>query len=158
LTTVSASGDQGADPNQLVTVTDTMSAMAPAAGEALTVVKTAAYAEVFRGVVFVPVSGRLYAEQLVEAALDSLEGLPKADFTSHRARRDLLADLKAVLDDLEDGRFEKAERGLKEALSDIEAVKDETVEAKVEADLKAALAAIPEPKGDDDDHDHARRK
>ena len=54
--------------------------------------------------------------------------------------------------------WEEISGRLKEALSDIEAVKDETVEGKVEADLKAALAAIPEPKGDDDDPGHGRRK
>jgi hypothetical protein len=158
--THSALGDQGADSNQLVTVTDTLSFTTPAqaAGEKFTVLKTAGLGEVLRGVQFVPVSGRLYAEQLVEAALNSLEGLPKADFTSAKARRDLLEDLRKVQEDLEDGRLEAAERGLKEALSDIEAVKDETVEGKVEADLKAALAAIPEPKGDDDDPGHGRRK
>jgi hypothetical protein len=46
--------DEGADPNQLVTITDTLAAVAPAQQEAFTVVETAAYGDALRGVVFVP--------------------------------------------------------------------------------------------------------
>ena len=54
--TVSASGDQGADPNQLVVITDdlTNTDAAGAAHEHFTVVRTAGYGEVFRGVSFAP--------------------------------------------------------------------------------------------------------
>jgi hypothetical protein len=50
--------DEGADPNQLVSITDTVSATTPQAGEAFTVVKTAAYGDVLRGIaVLSPGSG-----------------------------------------------------------------------------------------------------
>jgi hypothetical protein len=54
--TISGSGDQGADPNQLVSITDTLSATGPTppAGESFTIIKTAAYGEVLRGVSWTP--------------------------------------------------------------------------------------------------------
>jgi len=56
--TVSAAVDQGADPNQLVSITDNLSFLtaADAAGEAFTILKTAAFGEVLRGVAFVPLA------------------------------------------------------------------------------------------------------
>ena len=53
--TVSGSGDQGADPNMLVSITDTI-ASTTAAGESFAVVDQARYGEVLRGVSFVPVA------------------------------------------------------------------------------------------------------
>ncbi len=54
--TVSGNGDQGADPNRLVTVTDTLSNTDPtaAAKEKFTIVRKADFAEVLRGVAFAP--------------------------------------------------------------------------------------------------------
>jgi hypothetical protein len=54
--TVSASGDQGADPNKLVAITDNLSftTAAQAAGENFTTLKAARYGEVLRGVSFTP--------------------------------------------------------------------------------------------------------
>jgi hypothetical protein len=52
--TVSGSGDQGADPNELVSVTDQPSATTPGAGEAFSVVQSAASGQVFRGISFTP--------------------------------------------------------------------------------------------------------
>jgi hypothetical protein len=54
--TVSANGDQGADPNLLVTITDNLanSSAAAAAGEQFSVVKAANYGEVLRGVALTP--------------------------------------------------------------------------------------------------------
>lgn len=52
--TVSGSGDQGADPNQLVTVTDDLSALTPTAHETFKTVATAADSQLFRGVSFTP--------------------------------------------------------------------------------------------------------
>ncbi len=54
--TVSGSGDQGADPNQLVAVTDNPSptATAPAAGEAFHTVVAPDYGRVVRGVSLTP--------------------------------------------------------------------------------------------------------
>lgn len=51
--TVSGNGDQGVDPNQLVMITDTLSASTPA-GESFTVVRRAGFGEVLRGVSFTP--------------------------------------------------------------------------------------------------------
>jgi hypothetical protein len=51
--TVSGNGDEGADPNQLVAITDTLSATTPGT-ESFTELKTAAYGEVLRGVSFTP--------------------------------------------------------------------------------------------------------
>ena len=55
--TVSGSGDQGADPNQLVMITDKLAATSPA-GESFKVVRTARFAEVLRGVSFTPGTDR----------------------------------------------------------------------------------------------------
>jgi hypothetical protein len=52
--TVSGSGDQGADPNKLVEITDSLSATTLPAQESFKTVKTSAFAEVLRGVSFTP--------------------------------------------------------------------------------------------------------
>jgi hypothetical protein len=52
--TVSGSGDQGADPNKLVTITDKLAAATLPAGETFATVKTAGFAEVLRGISFTP--------------------------------------------------------------------------------------------------------
>jgi hypothetical protein len=51
--TVSSSGDQGADPNQLVAITDRIPATTPD-GEHFRMLRTARYGEVLRGVSFTP--------------------------------------------------------------------------------------------------------
>ena len=54
--TVSGSGDQGADPNALVSITDTLSdtTAAQASGESFSTVMAPAYGQVIRGVTFAP--------------------------------------------------------------------------------------------------------
>jgi hypothetical protein len=52
--TVSGGGDQGADPNKLVMITDPLSATSPAAGESFQTLRTAGFGEVLRGVSFTP--------------------------------------------------------------------------------------------------------
>ena len=52
--TVSGSGDQGADPNRLVAITDDLAATTLPASEQFKTVKTARFAEVLRGVSFTP--------------------------------------------------------------------------------------------------------
>jgi len=52
--TVSGSGDQGADPNRLVMITDKLAATTLPAGESFTTARTAGFAEVLRGVSFTP--------------------------------------------------------------------------------------------------------
>ncbi len=52
--TVSGGGDQGADPNKLVAVTDPVNATTPPASESFTTVRTARSGEVLRGISFTP--------------------------------------------------------------------------------------------------------
>lgn len=54
--TISTNTDQGADPNRLVAITDTLAdtTAAQAAGESFTTLETAAYGQVLRGVSFTP--------------------------------------------------------------------------------------------------------
>jgi hypothetical protein len=55
--TVSGNGDQGADPNKLVAIKDTLAATTPTAGETFTTVRAAGTGEVLRGVSFAPGTG-----------------------------------------------------------------------------------------------------
>jgi hypothetical protein len=57
--TISGSGDQGADPNQLVVITDNLSAAGPTPppAESFTTLKSAGSGEVLRGVSFTPGTG-----------------------------------------------------------------------------------------------------
>lgn len=65
--TVSGNGDQGADPNQLVMITDNLAATSLPAGESFTAIRTARFAEVLRGVSFTPGTNR---DRLVDADRD----------------------------------------------------------------------------------------
>jgi hypothetical protein len=56
--TVSGSGDQGADPNKLVAITDRLSATSPAGNESFREVRDARSGEVLRGVSFTPSGDR----------------------------------------------------------------------------------------------------
>jgi hypothetical protein len=56
--TISGSGDQGADPNQLVAITDNLSATSLPASESFGVLKTAVWGEVLRGISWAPGTGR----------------------------------------------------------------------------------------------------
>ncbi len=56
--TVSGGGDQGADPNKLVAVTDPVNATTPPASESFTTVRTARSGEVLRGISFTPGTGQ----------------------------------------------------------------------------------------------------
>ena len=55
--TVSGNGDQGADPNKLVAITDEIAATALPAGESFTTLRTARFGEALRGVSFTPGTG-----------------------------------------------------------------------------------------------------
>jgi len=55
--TVSTNGDTGADPNQLVSITDTIAAATLPANEQFTVLETATAGSVLRGVCLAPVAG-----------------------------------------------------------------------------------------------------
>jgi len=52
--TVSGNGDQGADPNKLVVITDTVAAETLPATEKFSTLQTAGFGEVLRGVSFTP--------------------------------------------------------------------------------------------------------
>jgi hypothetical protein len=52
--TVSGGGDQGADPNRLVSITDKLAATTLPAGESFVSVKTAGFGEALRGISFTP--------------------------------------------------------------------------------------------------------
>jgi hypothetical protein len=52
--TVSGGGDQGADPNMLVSITDNIAATTPPAGESFSAIYSAGYGEVLRGISFTP--------------------------------------------------------------------------------------------------------
>ena len=52
--TISGSGDQGADPNKLVVITDKLSATTPPACESFHTVRSAGFGEVLRGVSWTP--------------------------------------------------------------------------------------------------------
>jgi hypothetical protein len=52
--TVSGNGDQGADPNKLVSITDKLAATTLPAGERFATVKTAGFGETLRGISFTP--------------------------------------------------------------------------------------------------------
>ncbi len=52
--TVSGAGDQGADPNMLVSITDNLSATSLPGNETFTTLQSAAYGQVLRGVSFAP--------------------------------------------------------------------------------------------------------
>jgi hypothetical protein len=144
--TVSASGDQGADCNQLVTITDTLAftTATQASGESFTLVETAPFGQVLRGVAFVPVSDRTFARQVLESVQDELSKLPDSDFKSPEDRRKLEKLLKEALDALEDRRFEEAESKVKNALGSLEGILLPAVQDQIRADLQAALDAIPE--------------
>ena len=62
--TVSGNGDQGADPNQLVMITDKLAATSAPAGESFTAIRTARFGEVFRGVSLTPGTDR---DRIVDA-------------------------------------------------------------------------------------------
>ena len=73
--TVSANGDQGADPNKLVSITDTLAntTAAGAASETFTTLRTANAGEVLRGVALAPSSSIAYT--LLSAASPSVTSL-----------------------------------------------------------------------------------
>jgi hypothetical protein len=57
--TVSGSGDQGADPNKVVAITDSVNATTLPANEAFGTIRAAGFGEVLRGVSFTPGTGTL---------------------------------------------------------------------------------------------------
>jgi hypothetical protein len=62
--TVSGGGDQGADPNRLVMVTDRLAATTLPTHESFTTVRTAKSGEVLRGISFTPGTGEGLAQEL----------------------------------------------------------------------------------------------
>jgi hypothetical protein len=84
--TVSANGDQGADPNKLVMINDVLASTAPsaAASEQFTVVKSAAAGEVLRGVALAPTSPStmLNSPLILSAASRSIQAVAPGSLVS----------------------------------------------------------------------------
>ena len=82
--TVGGSGDQGADPNKLVVITDTLSESGPTAPntESFITLKSAGFGEVLRGVFFTPA-----ANLRRTTGRDSRPPLARTDHRSHRSLR-----------------------------------------------------------------------
>jgi hypothetical protein len=66
--TISGSGDQGADPDKLVVITDQLSATAAPAWERFFTLRTAGFGEVLRGVAWTPQAGGATIARLSRAA------------------------------------------------------------------------------------------
>ena len=66
--TVSTNGDQGADPNKLVSITDTLSATTLPGSETFTTLRTANAGEVLRGISFTPTSTTMTDTPLIVSA------------------------------------------------------------------------------------------
>jgi uncharacterized protein (TIGR03437 family) len=66
--TVSANGDQGADPNKLVSITDTLAATTAPAAETFTTLRTAVAGEILRGISFAPTATSIPSVPLVLSA------------------------------------------------------------------------------------------
>jgi uncharacterized protein (TIGR03437 family) len=75
--TVSANGDQGADPNKLVSITDTLAntTAAGASAETFTTLRTAVAGEVLRGIAFAPSSSIPNAPLILSAASPSVTAI-----------------------------------------------------------------------------------
>jgi uncharacterized protein (TIGR03437 family) len=83
--TVSANGDQGADPNKLVMITDVLSATtaSAAASESFTTVRSAVAGEVLRGVALAPSGGSAPAvPSIVSAATPGVIGVSSGEIAS----------------------------------------------------------------------------
>jgi hypothetical protein len=77
--TVSGNGDQGADPNQLVMITDRLAATSAPAGESFAAIRAARFGEVLRGVSFTPGTDRDHVADADDR---------RADADDHRADGD----------------------------------------------------------------------
>jgi len=70
--TVSTNGDQGADPNKLVSITDTLASATLPASEAFTTLRTANAGEVLRGIAFAPSANTANVPLILSAASPSV--------------------------------------------------------------------------------------
>jgi uncharacterized protein (TIGR03437 family) len=73
--TVSTNGDLGADPNQLVSITDTIAATTLPASESFTTLRTAVAGEVLRGISFAPSAPIANVPLILSAASPSVTSL-----------------------------------------------------------------------------------
>jgi hypothetical protein len=140
--TISASVDQGADPNQLLTITDTVAfkTLADASGEKYTVLQTAAFGEVLRGVEFVPLSGDLYAANLLESAQIAIAGLPASDFKNQGAQDSLVSIISFLVSDLRNGTAGAAvDNRIENIIKKAGAISDPVARAAILAKLNVAL-------------------
>ena len=72
--TVSGSGDQGADPNKLVAITDLLGAAGPTppASESFTTVRNANNGELLRGVSFTPGTGEATGTSIAQSTMTTI--------------------------------------------------------------------------------------
>ncbi|HLY08458.1 MAG TPA: hypothetical protein VKW04_04030 [Planctomycetota bacterium] len=142
--TISASVDQGADPNQLVTITDTLSftTAADAAAESFSVLQTAGFGEVLRGVEFVPLSASTYVANLLQAALTEIQGLPDSDFKNHGEHQSLTSVLGGLLADLQNGNPGNVVRRLENVIGKAGAISDPVAAGLILGQLNAALGVL----------------
>jgi len=89
--TVSGNGDQGADPNQLVMITEHLAATSLPAGERFSAIRTARFGEVLRGVSFTPGTDR-------ERLSDVFRRRGRHPRRSARSQRDRDAELSFPFD------------------------------------------------------------
>jgi hypothetical protein len=142
--TVSASGDQGADPNQLVTITDTLS-NTTASGESFQLVRTAGFGEVLRGVEFVPLSATVYASNLLQSALTAIQALPGSDFKNNGQQQSLISVLSGIISDLQNGTVGTGiENRIENVIKKSGAISDPAAQAAILTQLNAALAVFSE--------------
>jgi uncharacterized protein (TIGR03437 family) len=73
--TVSKNGDQGADPNKLVSITDTLAATTLPPSETFTTLRTAVAGEVLRGIAFAPSASIPNAPLILSAASPSVTSI-----------------------------------------------------------------------------------
>jgi uncharacterized protein (TIGR03437 family) len=73
--TVSANGDQGADPNKLVSITDNLAATTAPASETFTTLRTANAGEILRGISFAPTAPIANVPLIVSAASSSVTAI-----------------------------------------------------------------------------------
>jgi hypothetical protein len=144
----SSIADAGADPNQIVAITDTLTYDSAnlASGESFNVVLTARWGEVLRGVEFVPLSQAAYLTNLLQQALNEVQALPASDFKNNGEMQSLISVLSGLLSDVQDGNFGNGiSNRLQDLIKKAGKITDQGAQAMIVAQLNAALAAVGGP-------------
>ena len=77
--TVSGNGDEGADPNRLVMITDSLGAASLPAGESFTTIRAAGFGEVLRGVSFTPGTDLARREHANDGSCSRIHAIDRHD-------------------------------------------------------------------------------